>query len=114
MTQPFQTQTRGIVICILTLISTFGILHNVDLSYIKPVLEYGIDKPIYGGIFLLLSDIAPILSLLIVKKNNITNNKNVNKTVIIAYIFQNILGLFMANWMKNKLNKINEKHQVEG
>lgn len=34
--------------------------------------------------------------------------------VIIAYIFQNVLGLFMANWMKNKLNKINEKHQVEG
>lgn len=34
--------------------------------------------------------------------------------VIIAYIFQNVLGLFMANWMKNKLSKINEKHQVEG
>lgn len=27
--------------------------------------------------------------------------------VIIAYIFQNVLGLFMAKWMKNKLNKIN-------
>ena len=34
--------------------------------------------------------------------------------VIFAYIFQNVIGLFMANWMKNKLNKINEKHQVEG
>ena len=34
--------------------------------------------------------------------------------VILAYIFQNVLGLFMANWMKNKLSKINEKHQVEG
>lgn len=27
--------------------------------------------------------------------------------VILAYIFQNVLGLFMAKWMKNKLNKIN-------
>ena len=27
--------------------------------------------------------------------------------VIFAYIFQNVIGLFMANWMKNKLNKIN-------
>ncbi len=27
--------------------------------------------------------------------------------VILVYIFQNVLGLFMAKWMKNKLNKIN-------
>jgi hypothetical protein len=27
--------------------------------------------------------------------------------LILAYIFQNVLGLFMAKWMKNKLNKIN-------
>ena len=26
---------------------------------------------------------------------------------IIVYIFQNVLGLFMAKWMKNKLSKIN-------
>lgn len=29
--------------------------------------------------------------------------------VIIVYIFQNVLGLFMAKWMKNKLNKIRNK-----
>ena len=27
--------------------------------------------------------------------------------VISAYFFQNVIGLFMANWMKNKLSKIN-------
>lgn len=27
--------------------------------------------------------------------------------VILAYIYQNVLGLFMAKWMKNKLSKIN-------
>lgn len=27
--------------------------------------------------------------------------------VILVYIFQNVLGLFMAKWMKNKLSKIN-------
>ena len=29
--------------------------------------------------------------------------------VIIVYIFQNVLGLFMAKWMKNKLSKIRNK-----
>jgi len=29
--------------------------------------------------------------------------------VILVYIFQNVLGLFMAKWMKNKLSKIRNK-----
>ena len=29
--------------------------------------------------------------------------------VILAYIYQNVLGLFMAKWMKNKLSKIRNK-----
>ena len=29
--------------------------------------------------------------------------------ILLAYIYQNVLGLFMAKWMKNKLSKIRNK-----
>ena len=74
------------IICFLTIISTYGTLKTIDLSNIKPILEYGIDKPLYGGIFLILGDIVPILALLIVKKNYLLDKEKSIKKIVIFYI----------------------------
>lgn len=73
------------IICILTLISTSGILPNFETSNIKPFLEYGIQKPFLGGIILCLTNIVPIFMLLIIEKKKITNQTKITKHVIFFY-----------------------------
>lgn len=83
------------IIILLTIISTLGIIPSINLSNIKPVLEYGIDKPIIGSLFLLVADITPIFSLLIIKKDMLIDKKNTTKYLSIFYILA-ILFIFMA------------------
>lgn len=83
------------IICFLTLISTIGNLGNIKLDNLKPVLEFGIKKPIYGGIFLVIGDIVPIFSMLIVKKNSLINKKKTPKYLFIFY-FIAITFIFLA------------------
>ena len=76
---------------ILTIISTIGAIPDVDFSKIKPMLEYGIDKPLYGSLFLVLGDIVPILALLIVKKDYLIDKKKTNKYIVLFYILGIVL-----------------------
>ena len=73
------------IICLLTLLSTAGVIPNVEMSNIKPVLEYGIDEPIIGSLFLVMVNIVPIFSLLIVEKDMLIDRKNTNKYIWIFY-----------------------------
>mgnify|MGYP003308040940 CR=1 FL=1 len=79
------------IIIFLTLISTIGTLPTIDLNNIKPILEYGLDKPIYGGIFLILGDIVPLFTLLIVKKDYLIDKQKSTKYITIFYILAIIL-----------------------
>lgn len=79
------------IIIILTIISTIGAIGDVDFSKIKPILEYGIDTPLYGSLFLVLGDIVPILALLIVKKDYLIDKKKTNKYIVLFYILGIVL-----------------------
>lgn len=83
------------IIIILTIISTFGVLPTVELSRIKPMLEYGIEKPIMGGIFIFIVNIVPIFALLIVEKDMLIDKKKTAKYLSIFYIL-GIIFIFMA------------------
>lgn len=83
------------IIFILTFISTFGILPTVELSNIKPMLEYGIEKPLIGGLFLFIVNIVPIFSLLIVEKNTLIDTNKTSKYLTIFY-FIALLFIFLA------------------
>lgn len=72
------------------LICTFGLLHQLKLNNIFPFLENGIIPPLLSGINNVAYSILPLFILLIIPKNSIKNNKNINKIVIIFYIFTNI------------------------
>ena len=84
-----------VIIIILTIISTFGVLPTIELSNIKPMLEYGIEKPILGGLFLFVSNIVPIFSLLIVEKDMLIDKKKSNKYLSVFYIL-GIIFIFMS------------------
>ena len=73
------------IVCLLTIISTSGILPNFELSNLKPFLENGIQKPLQGGLILCLTNTIPIFTLLVIPKEKIINEKKVNKDLIIFY-----------------------------
>lgn len=97
------------IITSLTIISTSGVLPNFEASNIKPYLENGINTPLKGGLTLILTNVIPIFILLIVPKDNIKDNENTNKYLIvfytIAFIFAFLailltigsLGIYLCN-----------------
>lgn len=84
-----------IIIIILTIISTFGLIPFFDTSNIKPILENGIKPPIEGGMILTLTNIVPIIIMLIVPKNKIVKNEKLPKYLIIAFLIS-MLFIFLA------------------
>lgn len=83
------------IICFLTLISTAGILSHFEMSNIKPVLEFGMKKPIQGGLSLLLTDVVPIFMLLIVEKDKVEKKEKLKKYLIFFYCLA-FLFVFLA------------------
>lgn len=73
------------IICFLTIISTFGILPNFEMSNLKPFLEHGIKRPLEGGLLLTLTNVIPIFMLLIIPKDKIMEHGKIKKRFIFFY-----------------------------
>lgn len=83
-----------LVINILLYISAiFGLIPDIDLSNLKPILEFGWNKPFVGSLYVLGLNMAPLFLLLIIPKNCIVNPKKFSKYMIIAYIVEFILTI---------------------
>ena len=76
-----------VIIILLSIFSFTSLIPKMDISNIKPILEYGISRPIIGGIILTLTNIVPIFSILSIPKNQIIGYSKINKYLIICYIF---------------------------
>lgn len=87
-----------IIIILLTIVSTLGLIPFFDVSNIKPFLEHGIQKPFEGGLSLTLTNIVPILIMLMIPKNKIVNNNKVSKYIIILYLIS-MLFIFLATFL---------------
>lgn len=83
------------IICLLTIISTVGIIPDFELANIKPILEHGIKNPLKGSLSLTLTNVIPIFMLLIIPRNKIENNAKINKHIIIFYTLA-FLFMFLA------------------
>lgn len=73
------------IFCLLTIISTTGIFNHFEISNIKPTLEYGLKRPVQGGLTLTITNVVPIFLLLIVEKNKIDNNEKLKKHLFFFY-----------------------------
>ena len=69
----------------LTLLNIIGIFPHFQPSNLKPFLEHGEKRIILSSIQLTLTNIIPLFLLLIIKKNDIQNNKNITKPLLISY-----------------------------
>lgn len=78
---------------ILFAIGFIGLIPSMDISNLKPVLEFGIGRPLYATFYFVTLLVMPMFALLIVPKNKVVNPKNFNKSIIISY-FVALLLLF--------------------
>ena len=83
------------IICLLTIISTAGVMPTFELSNIKPILEFGIKNPLKGSLALTLTNVVPIFMLLIVPKNQVQQNKKTHKYIFGFYTLA-FLFMFLA------------------
>ena len=95
-----EVMSRVILIIIIINISLFliavlGLIPHLDFYNLKPILEFGIKRPLIGSLYVLTMNIAPIYLLLIIPKNNIIQNDKINKWLIISYIIS-IIIIFTA------------------
>ena len=85
-----------LIIIILFIMATIGLIPEIKLDNLKPVLEYGIKNPIIAGMTYSLVLTIPISSLLIIPKKEIENYYKTTKYIIITYLITIIMIIFMS------------------
>lgn len=85
-----------IIIIILFILEVVGLIPEVKLDNLKPVLEYGIKSPTAAGILYSLLLTSPIYSLLIIPKKDIENNKKTKKYLFISYTVVVLMIFFIS------------------
>ena len=83
---------------ILFLIGNISLIEEINLDYLKPVLEYGIKYPVLGGIILFLTNIVPIYIILIIPRNMISDKESYSKYIIFFYIFS-MVSIFITTFI---------------
>lgn len=71
------------------LLAVWGLLPFIDLANIKPIFESGTNKILMGALKYISFTTAPLFLLLIVPKQDMVDQKNFNRNVIIWYIIIN-------------------------
>ena len=80
---------------ILLLIAIFGNYNKIELINMLPILTNGFNRPLLGGIYVLIFQIIYIFILLIIPKDNISNSKHMNIGLFITLTFAFILFLLI-------------------
>lgn len=86
----------SIIIIIVFLIAVLGIFKEIKLDNIKPILEFGLKKPLIAGLVNTLSFTSPIYTILFIPKKEIENNTKTKKYFIIAYLISMIIIFTIA------------------
>jgi len=84
-----------IIIYVITLLSLIG---KLDISNIFPILENGITPVLDGTLVELSYSVLAIFPLLIIPKNNISENQKLKKSLITFYII-NFLSMFIVMFL---------------
>lgn len=80
---------------ILLAIGILGVIPDFELTNLKPVLEFGISRPLGGTLYIFTVCVMPIFALLIIPKNDMVDSKKFNRSVIIAYIVSFLIIFFI-------------------
>lgn len=96
------TTVIGRTVFILLILSTslvtltiIGLIWQIKIENILPILENGIKNPIICSLIYIAYNITPIFLLTVIPKNEILDKEKFNKRVIITYILANITILLI-------------------
>lgn len=78
------------------LVSLFGLIFQVKLDNLMPILSKGAFPPIIGALKHISYSVLPTFVLTIIPKDYIRNNKYFNKKFIITYLFSSIMIIIVA------------------
>ena len=85
-----------LIICSLfVLLTILGLIWQIEIDNILPILENEIKKPLLCSIIYVAYNITPLFLLTIIPKNEIMDKEKLNKRIIITYIIANIIILLM-------------------
>lgn len=84
------------VVILLLFISIAGNIPNVNLDNFLPLFEHGILVDAKAGIIFSLTDIIPIFILLSLCKENISDKRNLKKSIIISYSFGILVSFILV------------------
>ena len=75
----------------LTLFDFIGQYNRIEFINLKPILVEGIKRPIVGSLYIIIINTIYAFVALVIPKNNIINNKNMNKALTITMSLSFIL-----------------------
>lgn len=79
----------------LYILTVFGLAPKVDISNLKPFLEFGLSRPFNGAFYVLGFSIVPIFIFLMIPKNSLLDKEKVNKFLVGVYSLAVILMFFV-------------------
>lgn len=80
---------------ILLFFSITGLINQVDINNIKPIMESGFSNIFITSLKLVCYTVFQLILLLSVPKNNVVNNKKLNKSIIITYILAYLTSILI-------------------
>ena len=86
----------SIIIITVFLIAILGIFKEIKPDNLKPILEFGLKKPLIAGLANTLSFTSPIYTILFIPKSEVENNKNTKKYFIITYLISMLIIFSIA------------------
>lgn len=99
------TRASSIFILIVLFLFTFSfayLIREMNLDNLKPILEFGIQKPLWGAFLNMLITLAPIFSILIIPKDNLVDKEKFTKYGIVGYLISAII-IFLVSFMSNAI-----------
>jgi len=75
------------------ILSNLSLINEIKLDNLLPILKINTNNLLMSSVKIAIINILPIITILIIPKNKITNEKMYNKSLIIAYIVGFIISL---------------------
>lgn len=80
-----------VLILVLFTTSVIPLIPQIELSNFQPILEYGVKKPIWGGILLTLTNIVPMFLILVIPKKKILDKEKYNKAIVGGFYLAGVI-----------------------
>lgn len=86
----------SVIVILFFIFSFIYLFQELEIDNLKPILEFGLKKPLLGGFINMLITLSPIYTLLIFPKNNLVDQKKINKYLCFGYLISALIIFLIA------------------